>query len=391
MLAAGISRRDVLRLTAAGAAVSASAAVWPLSSVRAGAPSLTLPPYGFLNSDELAILDAATAHIIPTDDQPGARECGVIDYIQNMLSFMPGSDANCDHSMSAADVTATVLATAGARADCPDGGNVDGNGGVDAADVEAAEAAVFNAKPVFGGAPFSGRQAQSHFNIGSQGCTTCHGAAPQTATAHFAAALPTQPTKIDAYPPDFFAEHLPLPRLRRLAWKIRILGAAAVPEASDNPLATSLLEADLRRKYREGLASLNTLSQHQYAKNFPQLTPAQQSAIFDKADQSFIQLLTGHTIEGMLCPPEYGGNRNRIGWQLVGFDGDSQPQGYVVYDPTVPGNFRERTDKPNSSPNPDEDCHGFSTHMNSFLTLISGSDPVKPGKKFSNPYCLDVP
>jgi hypothetical protein len=98
-----------------------------------------------------------------------------------------------------------------------------------------------------------------------------------------------------------------------------------------------------------------------------------------------------HTVEGMLCAPEYGGNRDRLGWRLVGFDGDSQPEGYVVYDATVPGNYRERADKPNSGPNPDEDCHGFSAEMNRFLALIAITQLVQPGKKFSDPYCLDVP
>jgi hypothetical protein len=389
LLAAGVSRREVLRLMAASAAVGGAAALWPQPVVRAASATLTPPAYGFLTSDELLILDAATAHIVPTDDQPGAHECGVIDYIQNMLSFMPGSDANCDHHVTAADITATVLGTRAANVACPGCGDVDGSGVVDAADAVTAEAAVFNAKPVYGGGPFSGRQAQAHFPIGNTGCTTCHGAAPQTAAALL---VPAQAAKVDAYPPDFFSEHLSLPRLRALSWKVRILGAAAVPEVSDNPLATDQnLEVDLRRRYREGIASLESISQRKFGKSFVQLTAAQQTTVFDLADQVFIQLLTGHTVEGMLCAPEYGGNRNRLGWQLVGFDGDSQPEGYVVYDPTVPGNYRERPDKPNSGPNPDEDCHGFSKQMNGFLTLIALNEQVQPGKKFSNPYCFDVP
>ena len=89
--------------------------------------------------------------------------------------------------------------------------------------------------------------------------------------------------------------------------------------------------------------------------------------------------------------PEYGGNRDRLGWQLVRFDGDSQPLGYEIYDETVPGNYRERPDKPNSGPNPDEDCSGFSTNMNRFLTVISSVDLTRPNRRFPNPYCFDVP
>jgi len=397
MLAAALSRREMLRLMAAGAAAAGAASVLPARLVRAAPPglSLSLPPYGFLTSAELATLDAATAHIVPTDDQPGAHECGVIDYIQNMLSFMPGSDANCDRHLTAADITATVLGTHAANAACPDSGDGDGSGGVTAADVVLAEAAVFDATPVFGGGPFSDRQPQSHFPTGTTRCLVCHGAPPQTATAQPTATpflMAAQAPAVDNYAPDFFNQHLPLPRLRALSWKVRILGAAAVPEVGNNPLATDpTLDVDLRRRYREGLASLDSIGRQSYGKPFVQLTAAQRSAVFDAADQLFIQLLTAHTVEGMLCAPEYGGNRNRLGWQLVGFDGDSQPEGYVIYDPTAPGNYRERPDKPNSGPNPDEDCHGFSRAMNGFLTLIATSDTVQPGKKFSTPYCLDVP
>ena len=375
---------------AIGAAAGGAAAVFPKHLVRAASPpNLTLPAYGFLTSDELAILDAATAHIVPTDSQPGAHECGVIDYIQNMLSFMPGSDANCDHHVTAADLTATVLSTHGTNTACPSGGDIDGSGVVDAVDVVTAEAAVFNAKPVYGGGPFSDRQPQSHFPTGNTGCTLCHGAPAQTGAPLLLAA---RSAKVDNYPPNLFTEYLPLPRLRALSWKVRILGAAAVPEVSNNPLATDpKSEVDLRRRYRDGLAALDSISQRKFGKPLVQLTAAQQTTVMDQADQLFVQLLTAHTVEGMLCAPEYGGNRDRLGWQLVGFDGDSQPEGYVVYDPSVPGYYRERPDKPNSGPNPDEDCRGFSKQMNGFLTLIASNDMVQPGKKFSNPYCFDVP
>jgi gluconate 2-dehydrogenase subunit 3-like protein len=390
MLAAGISRRDVLRILAAGAAAGVGAAALPQRLVRASSPAsnVTLPTYGFLTSAEMVTLDAATAHIVPTDSEPGAHECGVIDYIQNMLSFMPGSDANCDRHVNAADITATILATHAANAACPGGGDVDGSRVVDAADVVQAEAAVFNAKPVYGGGPFSGRNPQSHFPTGNTGCLVCHGAPLPTGTPLLVLA---QSGTVDNYPPDFFTEHLPLPRLRALSWKVRILGAAAVPEVSNNPLAADpTMEVDLRNRYRDGLASLDTISQQKYGKPFGQLTASQQTAIFSSADPAFIRLLAAHTVEGMLCAPEYGGNRDRLGWQLVGFDGDSQPEGYAVYDPTVPGHYRERADKPNSGPNPDEDCHGFSAAMNSFLTLIAQSGPVQPGQQFSDPYCLDL-
>jgi hypothetical protein len=43
----------------------------------------------------------------------------------------------------------------------------------------------------------------------------------------------------------------------------------------------------------------------------------------------FVDLLYGHTCEGMYGAPEYGGNRNLAGWQAIGFAGDVQPRGWT--------------------------------------------------------------
>ncbi len=372
-------RRDVLRLIVAGAAVT----VLP-ARVRATPATVSGPR--FLTSDEFAILDAAIARIIPTDSQPGARECGAAQYIQNLLSFMPGDDANCDRGVNAADLTATVLGTQAHRPGCPLGGDVNGDGVVDAGDTVRAAAAVFDARPMYGGGPFSGRQPQPHFPIGTTPCHVCHIAPLQQTSGQGSGAA----TTVDAYPPDYFEQFLQPSRLQALAWKIRILGATAVPEAADNPLASASPEADLRRKYRDGLAALESMSRAQFGVSFVALSAAQQTTILNAADPDFVTLLTTHTIEGMLCAPEYGGNRDRLGWQLVRFDGDSQPLGYEIYDETVSGNYRQRPDKPDSGPNPDEDCSGFSTGVNHFLTVISGASLTQPGRKFSSPYCFGV-
>jgi len=366
----------------------AAAAVLPLRHAIGTATTVPQvpPPQGFLTTDEVLILDAVTAHIVPTDSQPGARECGVVDYIQSMLSFPPWSDVNCDQRVGAADLTAAVMQRSGGSSPCGASGDLDANGVIDAADVAAGEAAVFGARPFFAGGPFSGRQPQPHFFAGTTACQSCH--TPTTAQAFVlrAASAPSQ-----YYPPDFFTELLRLPRLQRLSWMIRILGAATVPEAASNPLATDLLEVDLRGKYHRGLAAIEALSQQQFGQPFVQLSTANQGAVLDGSDPDFVTLATYHTVEGMLCAPEYGGNRNRIGWTLVGFDGDSQPLGYTIYDTSVAGNYRERPDKPNAGPNPDEDCHGFSRGINNFLNVITTADMVQPGRRFSSPYCFEVP
>jgi hypothetical protein len=47
-----------------------------------------------------------------------------------------------------------------------------------------------------------------------------------------------------------------------------------------------------------------------------------------RADPAFLELLHGHCCEGMYGAPEYGGNRDGVGWAYLGRDGDVQPRGY---------------------------------------------------------------
>jgi hypothetical protein len=377
-----LTRRRALQLLGAAAAAGL---LPPLALRRAAASSAVLPPYGFLTTDELAILEAATAVILPTDDRPGAREIGVVDYIQSLLSFLPGSDANCDRHVGAADLIAVHATVAGRPLTCATGGDVDGDGVADTADVRAAEAAIFRARPMFAAGPYSGRNPQAHFPIGRTPCQACHGAR----AGGTGGGGGTGPEKVLLYPPAAFRQFYPMNRLQRLSWQLRLLGKdAAPPQVAANPLLDELQEMNLRARYREGLAQLEAIAQQRHQQPFIRLTASQQATVLDRVNPRFLDLLRRHVIQGTLCVPEYGGNRDRLGWQLVGFDGDSQPLGYEIYDESAPGFYRERPDKPNRGPNPDEDCAGFSADMQRFLELISGS--AGGGRFESEPYCFEV-
>jgi gluconate 2-dehydrogenase gamma chain len=68
-----------------------------------------------------------------------------------------------------------------------------------------------------------------------------------------------------------------------------------------------------REIYREGLAPLA---------GFHRRDAAEQDKILTGIESSiFFTLLRTHTIEGMFCDPMHGGNRDMIGWQLIGFPG----------------------------------------------------------------------
>jgi gluconate 2-dehydrogenase gamma chain len=65
--------------------------------------------------------------------------------------------------------------------------------------------------------------------------------------------------------------------------------------------------------YRRGLKEL---------KGFDLLVPTQQDEKLKQIEGTlFFSLLRQNTIEGMFCDPRHGGNKDMIGWQLIGFPG----------------------------------------------------------------------
>ena len=111
----------------------------------------------------------------------------------------------------------------------------------------------------------------------------------------------------------------------------------------------------LREKYVRGITELNRRSQAQFSANFVQITTDQQDQILADTERSaqdakaaleqtpatanstsvepalqqtsaevqldFFQLLVLHTRQGFYADPIYGGNKNQVGWRLIGFDG----------------------------------------------------------------------
>ena len=42
---------------------------------------------------------------------------------------------------------------------------------------------------------------------------------------------------------------------------------------------------------------------------------------FGEGSENFFTMVWSHTVEGMFSDPAYGGNRNAVGWKLIGFPG----------------------------------------------------------------------
>lgn len=172
---------------------------------------------------EYAIVHAACARLIPTDDDPGATEAGIVDYIDGLLGAFS-----------------------------------------------------FDPPRIWAGGPFSGR----------------HGG--EAGFGHFHS----------------------LTALDELAWRTRIEGSRGLAEREFNGPVTGLQE-----RYSRGLAALGT--------DFAGLTGEDQDdRLRDPANADFVDLLYSHCCEGMYGAPEYGGNRDGLGWAWLDYDGDVQPRGY---------------------------------------------------------------
>jgi hypothetical protein len=176
----------------------------------------------YFTDDQFRVIEAVCARLIPTDDDPGAKEAGVADYIDGLLG-----------------------------------------------------AFAFNPPRIWAGGAVSGRFG------GSPGFATFHRLTP----------------------------------LDELAWRTRIEGSLGIPEREWNGPVEGLQE-----RYAAGLELLGA--------DFADVAADEQDRRLG-ANEAFTQLVYEHACEGMYGAPEYGGNRDGVGWSYIGFAGDVQPRGYT--------------------------------------------------------------
>jgi gluconate 2-dehydrogenase gamma chain len=87
--------------------------------------------------------------------------------------------------------------------------------------------------------------------------------------------------------------------------------------------ALMTFDVDKQLAYTQGLEDLQqkTLELFPVADRFSSLSSAQQIQLLTSIERTgFFELVRLHTIMGYLSHPDYGGNRNRAGWQLIGFE-----------------------------------------------------------------------
>lgn len=87
--------------------------------------------------------------------------------------------------------------------------------------------------------------------------------------------------------------------------------------------ALSTFDADLRESYREGMAGVQQKRKELFpgSESIAGLTNQQQIELIHAVEATeFFELLRTHTVYGFLGNPSYGGNRDRVGWKLIGFE-----------------------------------------------------------------------
>lgn len=89
--------------------------------------------------------------------------------------------------------------------------------------------------------------------------------------------------------------------------------------------------------YRQGLGAVERYAKMRFGTPFAALSGEQQDRILSdfepgavpkfKKAAAFFETVRRHVLEGVFCEPRYGGNKEMMGWRLVGFPG--QQFGYV--------------------------------------------------------------
>ncbi len=109
---------------------------------------------------------------------------------------------------------------------------------------------------------------------------------------------------------------------------------------AEQPLPQQGLQSPLtpRQQYRQGLAALATHCRDAFGgRRFEQLSAEEQDRLLaglekgevplpgyggpGLSNKSFFELVLQNTMEGFFADPVYGGNRDMVGWRMIGFPG----------------------------------------------------------------------
>lgn len=109
--------------------------------------------------------------------------------------------------------------------------------------------------------------------------------------------------------PDYAAQFVPLDEPQLLSWRHRV--------------------ADLRTRVPQAVLALDAAAKADGFADFPTAPTVEQDRVL-AALADVRDLLFTLTIEGMYALPEYGGNKDLLGWKDIRWPGDVQPRGWTA-------------------------------------------------------------
>jgi hypothetical protein len=154
------------------------------------------------------------------------------------------------------------------------------------------------------------------------------------------------PNADGSIPDNAFEEFVALDRVKATAWRLIVDGSPGVSGGAPNEALLGPV-IGLRAQLVTGLEAAIAMAPGPIA----DLTPAQFQNLFNSQPADFQALVIDLVIEGCFAAPEYGGNPDLAGWNMVHFEGDSLPRGYSAWTGTA---YVERPEAPLWSPNPSD-------------------------------------
>jgi gluconate 2-dehydrogenase gamma chain len=128
---------------------------------------------------------------------------------------------------------------------------------------------------------------------------------------------------------DGFSHFTPLTRVERIRWQTYLEGSRGIAEREFNGPVIGL-----RETYEKALDALDAaaraLSTDGKGDPFTLQDQPTRVALLQSADETFVQMLYEHTVEGTYGDPVYGGNHDMKGWGAIRYEGDRQPLGYTA-------------------------------------------------------------
>ena len=127
----------------------------------------------------------------------------------------------------------------------------------------------------------------------------------------------------------------------RIFPKTNTPGAVEIGAVSYIDIALAGDYAPLVPLYRQGLRAVNRYARAKYERAFRSLSDELRDAVlvaFEsgsiaefKNAAEFFETVRYHVLEGVFCEPQYGGNKDMLGWRLVDFPGQQfgYPDAYI--------------------------------------------------------------